>query len=226
MHTRWLGPRCISSGSVSEQTRGPDLLPTIPGTEAAVLDGEASPDLSKADGGRTRCQAMCHGCAGPAGMLGGVAGLTGCRTGGVGPSQAAEHPQQAAPTLLCRCLSASPRKQPPLLPWQTLPENSLQIIMGLARVLVGTRVLPFGSRRFWGRKGCAWVSSFAQEPKRNQCPCSPSLSSTAFTRHHGEVCGSQAGRLCPSCPCGLYGLLLPKPLVSCERMTEFPALEH
>lgn len=74
MHTRWLGPRCISTGSVSEQTRGPDLLPTIPGTEAAVLDGEASPDLSKADRGRTRCQAVCHGCAGPAGMLGGLLG--------------------------------------------------------------------------------------------------------------------------------------------------------
>lgn len=42
MQARWLGPHSVSTGSVSEQTRGPDLLPTIPGT--VLPDAEASPE--------------------------------------------------------------------------------------------------------------------------------------------------------------------------------------
>lgn len=114
----------------------------------------------------------------------GFPGLAACRTGHVGPSQAVEHPQPAAQTLLCWHLSASPWMQILWLPWQALPENCLTLTHnGTHRVLVGMRVLPFWSQSCRGRKECAWVSSFAQALKRNQCPCCPSLSSTAFTHH-------------------------------------------
>lgn len=127
----------------------------------------------------------------------GVAGLAGCRTGGVGLSQAAEHPQRSAQTLLCRRLSTSPWRQTPLLPRQALPENCLASNHnGTCRVLVGMRVLPFWSRSCRGRKGCASVSSFAQVPKRNRCPCSPSLSSTAFTRHSAVKSVGQRLTIC------------------------------
>lgn len=74
MQTCWLGPRSISTGSVSEQTGGPDLLPTNPGTQAAVPDGEASPDLSREDMLPGRVPRLCGTCGTLCGEGGGLLG--------------------------------------------------------------------------------------------------------------------------------------------------------